>query len=139
MNPSLFVNKLIAKFCSDSISPSALTLTEDSRGYMMVRESGIPSDRCAQWYMVGKVGSIDDCAAAARNAGVRAFQYGKGTYSAGDCKTLDMHFTPEMWTQWQLNRTSPACPNHMGLPEEFHANPYYDVYALKPTTPPGGQ
>merc|ERR1719446_650025 len=42
MNPTLFVGKLIAMFCSDSISPSTQATADEARQFMFIHENGFP-------------------------------------------------------------------------------------------------
>merc|ERR1719169_326692 len=49
-NEAVFEGAVVAKFCSDSISPSAEAAADNTREYMMIRENGAPNTLCAQSY-----------------------------------------------------------------------------------------
>merc|ERR1719230_1617473 len=84
-NPDIFEKEIVAKFCPNAISPSKLTLEENTAGYMLIHEGGYPSDECGQWYDMGSQASIDDCANAARSVGQMAFSWGVGAYQGSHC------------------------------------------------------
>jgi uncharacterized protein YegL len=128
-NQDLFTGQIIAKFCPDSISPTLIRLMDESRKYMLIHEGGFPSNECGKWYWIGRVANIDECAEAARAKHQSAFSLGKGRYRAKYCYSEAIQVTTSKWYDWLQNRTGPACPGGRWL-----NNPYYDVYAIKPST-----
>jgi len=127
-NGDVFEQQIIAKFCPGAISPSQQAQKEDDQNFMMIHEGGFPSDECGRYYWIGRVESIDDCAAAARGKHQMAFSFGTGRYRSSYCYSEAVAVTMSKWREWQANRTGPACPGGRWL-----NNPYYDVYAIKPT------
>jgi len=125
-NADIFAEKLVAKFCPDSMSPTLLRQQEALKEYMLIHEDGFPSNDCGSWYWIGKVGSKDDCAAAAREKNQEAFSFGK-SYADGNCYSEAIEVTTDQWQVWSNNRTSVPCPHGTWL-----GNPYYDVFAIEP-------
>jgi hypothetical protein len=130
-NPELFTGKLIAKFCPKAISPSQQAQREDEQEYMMIHESGYPSDSCGSWTWYGRGFNLDDCASQAREDGRLAFAFGKGRLQSGGCYTEAIDVTEEFWETVQVERETPPCPNGNWVP-----NPYFDTFIIKPTSAP---
>jgi hypothetical protein len=128
-NTEMFAQKVIAKFCSQSFSPSANKEKVDATEYMLIHEGGEPNSECASVTNVGYMPSVDECAASVRELGQLAFLFGTGRYEANICKAVNIETTIELWNNWETDRRSPACPG--GL---WNSNPYFDVYALRPLT-----
>jgi len=127
-NAEIFVQKFIAKFCPDSMSPSLLLRAEEQKQYMLIHENGWPSDDCGRWYWEGKVTSHDDCAAAARTRGLKAFSYGR-SYATGRCYSEAIDITQDFWNTYSHERRNPPCPSGAYL-----FNPFYDTYAINPSS-----
>jgi uncharacterized protein YegL len=127
-NTDMFAGKLVAKFCSESMSPSSMMQKESELGYMMIHEDGYPHDSCGSWSWYGKGYSLDDCMAQARADNRSSFAFGKGRYMLGGCYTEAIEVTPELWAAWSGERANPPCPNGGWV-----GNPYFDTYALEPT------
>jgi hypothetical protein len=128
-NLDMFAGKLVAKFCSKSMSPSAQHQKEEEMEYMMIHEDGYPDDSCGHWTWHGKgYSTIDDCMMQAREMNTSAFAYGKGRMMAGGCYSEAIEVTSELWNSWSQDRTSPPCPDGQWIP-----NPFYDTYAIKPS------
>jgi hypothetical protein len=126
-NPDLFAGKLIAKFCPKAFSPSQSRQKEEEQGYMLIHESGYPSDSCGAWTWHGKGFNIADCSAQALSEDRLAFSFGKGDYMFGGCYTEAVVVDDAFWQSAQMNRVSPPCPNGRWV-----QNPYFDTYAIKP-------
>jgi len=126
-NPEVFAGKLVAKFCSDSISPSLKVEVEKQQQYMLIHESGLPDRNCGTFEDGGRVNSMDECATAARDKGSLAFAFGKGPYVAGHCFIESLKITKELWASLQTDRSDPECPGGAWSP-----NPYFDVFAMEP-------
>jgi len=126
-NPELFTGKLVAKFCSDSMSPSVKLQVEDQSQYMLIRESGFPNKECGEYIDAGVVTSMDECANAARDKGRSAFAYGKGEYVKDHCFIEAIKIPAALFASLRDNRRDPPCPGGA-----WQDNPYYDVYAIKP-------
>merc|ERR1712151_679713 len=48
-NNAIFVQKLIVKFCPDSMSPSLRAARDNVRQYILIHENGWASDECGEW------------------------------------------------------------------------------------------
>mmetsp|Transcript_130843 Transcript_130843/g.317827 ORF Transcript_130843/g.317827 Transcript_130843/m.317827 type:complete len:992 (-) Transcript_130843:108-3083(-) len=127
-NAEIFVQKFIAKFCPDSMSPSLLHREEEQKQYMLIHENGWPSDDCGRWYWEGKVNSHDDCAEKARSRNLKAFAYGR-SYAAGRCYSEAIDITQDFWDTYTSERSNPPCPSGVYL-----FNPFYDTYAINPSS-----
>jgi len=125
-NLELFSERVVAKFCPDSMSPSQMLIKEKMQEYMKVHEKGWPSNGCGPWVYIGKVPSMDECAREARERGKSAFSFGYG-YAENVCYGEAMEVTMEEWNFWAGNRAAPPCPNGSWL-----FNPYFDTYILMP-------
>lgn len=127
-NSAVFVEKLLVKFCPDSLSPSIQRAVEEQKQYMLIHEQGWPSDDCGAWYYVGKVGAKDDCAAAARAKKHAGFAFGNGL-ADGKCYSEAIEVTQQFWDEFKANRTNPPCTKGRWL-----FNPFFDTYAINPAT-----
>jgi len=127
-NPGIFAEKVVAKFCPDSVSPTLMRQKEAIKQYMLIHEDGFPSDECGQYHWLGYLGNKDDCAAKARELGQEAFSYGK-VHADGYCYSEAIQVTEEQWQLWSQNRTDVPCPEGTWL-----NNPYYDVFAIEPAS-----
>lgn len=129
-NAEVFVGKLVAKFCPDSKSPSQMLALESQRRYMIVHENGWPDTKCGgRREEVGKVGSMEDCAAKSREAGKSAFVFGHTMYQKGICWTQELKVTQDIWMFWKFAREEPKC-----LDGTWEKNPWVNTYAIDPST-----
>lgn len=126
-NLDMFAQKVVSKFCPASFSPSAEAAKEVSQQFMLIHENGEPSPECATMTGLGIMASIDECAAATREAGYLAFAFGKGPFEANKCKAANIESTESLWNELSADRTNPPCPGG-----EFTPNPYFDVFLCKP-------
>jgi len=123
-NPEAYSSKLVAKFCPDSMSPSLQLAVEEKQEFMLIHETGYPSNACGRWYDEGFTNTKEDCALAARNRGYEGFSYGKH-WQEGHCYSEAIKITKELYEKIKYDRTAPPCPNGRWL-----NNPFYDVYAI---------
>merc|ERR1719356_1717848 len=126
-NKDMFAGKLVAKFCSKSMSPSAMRAKEEQVNYMLIHEDGYPDDACGAWTWHNKGFTIEDCMQQALMDNRSAFAFGKGEFMAGGCYSEAIEVTPELWAAWGGERTHPPCANG-----DWVGNPYFDTYAIKP-------
>merc|ERR1719343_1561647 len=61
-NPEIFTQKLVAKFCPDSFSPSMQSAKDNQNQYLLVHEGGLPNDACAKKVKSFQAGSKENCA-----------------------------------------------------------------------------
>jgi len=131
-NPEIFIQKLVAKFCPDSFSPSQSEGEEKLKQYIMVHEGGWPSETCAKRKLRLRSGaSPDDCAAKARTDGKRAFGVGSAPQTQGMCFVLELPVTQEYFKKAEENRADVQCPG--GVWED---NGMFDSYIINPQTAP---
>lgn len=121
-NKEAFAGTLVAKFCSQSFSPSVQQQKDEMVDYMMIHEGGTPDGACAVSTSHGAGLTVDQCAEKAREAYHNGFSFSKGACTSSYIDVLD-----GMWTAWQVDRTFPDC---------FHGawvqNPYWDTYYIRP-------
>jgi hypothetical protein len=130
-NMDSFAGKLVAKFCSKSISPSIQMQKAEDLEYMMIHESGYPSDECGKWKWYGKGYTIEECMEQARADEYGGFAYAMpGTLAATGCYTEAIEVDDELWQAWETDPRAPPCPGG-----EWVSNPYFDTYAIKPVEP----
>jgi len=127
-NMEIFVQKFVAKFCPDSMSPLLLRQKEAQREYMLIHENGWPSDECGAWHYEGPKTTKDDCVSAARARGLQTFAWGR-SHAAGRCYTEAVAITQAYWDEFSVEREDPPCPSGTWL-----FNPFYDTYAINPGT-----
>lgn len=127
-NTDLFVQKLIVKFCPDSMSPSKEQQQDTEKQYMLIHENGWPDDACGTWYYHGVVTNKDDCVARTRTKGQMAFAYGR-SYAENRCYSENIQVTLDNWKAWMVDRSAPACSGG-----DWLLNPFYDTYAINPLT-----
>jgi hypothetical protein len=127
-NKDMFAGKLVAKFCSKSMSPSQQLQKEEQESYMMIHEDGYPDDACGHWTWYGTGFTMDDCIAQAHADNRSAIAFGKPPYMAGGCYTEAIEVTQELWDSWAVDRTHPPCPEG-----DWIENPYFDTFAIQPT------
>jgi hypothetical protein len=83
-NNAMFIQKLLVKFCPDSMSPTVRRANDNMRQYILVHEGGWPSDECGEWVEFMSVDNKDECASKSREAGLPAFAFGEGD-ALGEC------------------------------------------------------
>jgi hypothetical protein len=132
-NSDMFAQKIIAKFCPKSLSPSRQLQIEEDMKCVKIRDGGMPDSHCA----AGRVHPMGAdtpavCANMAREEGALAFMLGKGD-QAGTCAIVSMQMTDALFDQFQANRRNPGCPGGA-----FEPNPFWDVYACKAIEDPCG-
>mmetsp|Transcript_20636 Transcript_20636/g.42423 ORF Transcript_20636/g.42423 Transcript_20636/m.42423 type:complete len:994 (+) Transcript_20636:86-3067(+) len=125
-NADIFAERLVAKFCPASMSPTLLRQQEAVKEYMMIHKNGWPSWECGQYWWIGKVANKDDCAAAARKKNQLAFSYGR-SYADGICYSEAIPVDMDHWQMWSQNRTSVPCENG-----DWKFNPFFDTFAVEP-------
>jgi len=131
-NAEIFVQKLVAKFCPDSFSPSMQAAKDDQKQYLMVHEGGMPNEACAKRVSWGRAGSKDDCAAKARSAKKLAFAFGAAPQTYGMCHVLDMYVSEYFYDASKGDRANIACPSAEG--GAWDDNGMFDTYIIKPDT-----
>merc|ERR1719471_2499213 len=128
-NADIFIQKLVAKFCSDSFSPSQAAAEETQKQYIMVHEGGWPNEACAQRQLKLRSGSVDDCAAAARTDGKLAFGVGSVQQTQGMCFVLNLPVTQEYFNKAKNNRADVQCPGGV-----WENSGMFDSYIINPQT-----
>lgn len=126
-NQEAFVGRCIAKFCSNSVSPTAQRARDDVQHYMLIRQGGLPDQHCAATSVdLGAQKTIDDCASAARVRNATAFSFGR-EISKGSCKAQVLTVDHAWYDKYSLARQNVPCPAGDWTP-----NLYFDSYAIKP-------
>jgi len=127
-NMDIFAQKLVVKFCPDSISPGATAEREKARGFILIREQGWPSPSCARSFYEGKdVGTAEACKDLTQAKGLTAFSWAKEAVVDYRCWSVQLTFTPEQFDAWADDRTNVPCQGGMWEDQQ-----YYDTYALNP-------
>jgi len=136
-NNAFFVQKLIVKFCPDSISPSVRAAKDKARPYILIHENGWPSDECGDWVEIGMTKSKDDCARQARERGMPGFAFGKSD-ALGECFGHVILVTQSYFYTYEVDpkNPAPACGKTSGCPPrcEWLENPYFNSYAINPSS-----
>jgi hypothetical protein len=102
----VFAQRMLVKFCPQSISPSGMVDDEKTQGYMFVREQGSCGTRGA--LLSRAVRSVKECSDLAEKAGKKAFSV--GTWSArGVCYSENMAVDAAKISAIQANRADPPC------------------------------
>jgi len=126
-NQEAFVGRCIAKFCSNSVSPTAQRARDEVQHYMLIRQGGLPDQNCAATSVdLGAQKTIDDCASAARVRNATDFSFGR-EISKGICKTQALNIDHAWYDKYSLARQNVPCPAG-----DWMSNPYFDSYAIKP-------
>jgi len=131
-NAEIFIQKLVAKFCPDSFSPSMQSAIDNQKQYLLVHEGGMPNAACAKKVKSLQAGSKDDCAAAARSADKRAFAIGVKSQTQGLCHVLDMYVSRYFYKQSKGDRADVPCPAPGG--GAWEENDMFDTYMINPET-----
>merc|ERR1719273_162809 len=136
-NNALFVQKLIVKFCPDSMSPSLRVAKESIRGYILIHKDGWASDECGEWMELEMTANKDECAEAARKVGLPGFAFGKEE-AVGECYGETIFVTQDYFDKYKIDHKSPApaCGNKGNCPAkcEWLENPYFNSYIINPLT-----
>jgi len=136
-NTGIFVQKLIVKFCPDSMSPSLRAAKDNMRQYILVHEDGWASDECGKWEEMEPTKSKDECARQAREAGFPGFAFGK-EFAFGSCYGEEIVVTQEYFDKYQVDPEdpAPACGNKNQCPQDcmWLENPYFNSYIINPTS-----
>merc|ERR1719471_620488 len=136
-NTGIFVQKIIAKFCPDSMSPSLRAAKDNMRQYILVHEDGWASDECGKWVEMDSTKSIDECARTARDAGFPGFAFGK-EFAFGSCYGEEIVVTQDYFDKYQLDPEdpAPACGNQNQCPQDcmWLENPYFNSYIINPSS-----
>merc|ERR1712129_44441 len=106
-NTDIFVQKLIAKFCPDSMSPSLKVAKDNMRQYILVHEDGWACDECGKWEELEGTLSKDSCAKKARDAGYPGFAFGKEE-AFGSCYGEAIVVTQEYFDKYEVDPQNPA-------------------------------
>jgi len=138
-NAKIFVQKLLVKFCPDSMSPTVRRANDNMRQYIMVREEGWASDECGAWQGFGMVENKDNCAARAREAGLPAFAFGESE-AQGECYGEHVYVTQKYFNEFKYDQTdpTPACGKKQGETCDagcaWLENPYFHTYVVNPSS-----
>jgi len=128
-NQEAFVGRCIAKFCSNSVSPTAQRARDEAQHYMLIREGGLPDQHCAALSVdLGAQKTVDSCASAACARNATAFSFGR-EIAKGVCKAQLLKVDHAWYDQYALTRQNVPCPAG-----GWTSNPYFDSYAVKPFT-----
>jgi len=138
-NNAMFIQKLLVKFCPDSMSPTVRRANDNMRQYILVHEGGWPSDECGEWVEFMSVDNKDDCASKSREAGLPAFAFGEGD-ALGECYGEHVYVTQNYFDKYRLDQSdpTPACGKKQGDNCDSHCewleNPYFNTYIINPTS-----
>merc|ERR1719492_102084 len=138
-NAKIFVQKLLVKFCPDSMSPTVRRANDNMRQYIMVHEEGWASDECGVWEDFGFVENKDNCAARAREAGLPAFAFGEDL-AQGSCYGEEVSVTQKYFDEFRLDQSdpTPACGKKQGETCDagcvWLENPYFHTYVINPSS-----
>jgi len=136
-NQKLFAQKLVVKFCPDSMSPSLRRAKDDIRQYILIHEDGWASDECGAWVELAYTGSKDDCAKQAREGGMPGFAFGKD-FAFGECYGEVVQVTQEFFNKYKVDpeNPAPACGSKNGCPNNcvWEENPYFNTYVINPAS-----
>jgi len=138
-NNAMFIQKLLVKFCPDSMSPTVRRANDNMRQYILVHEGGWPSDECGEWVEFVGVDNKDDCASKSREAGLPAFAFGEGD-ALGECYGEHVYVTQNYFDKYRLDQSDPttACGKKQGDNCDSHCewleNPYFNTYIINPTS-----
>merc|ERR1719219_1159975 len=136
-NNAIFVQKLIVKFCPDSMSPSLRAARDNVRQYILIHENGWASDECGEWIEMEMTKNKDDCARQARDAGMPGFAFGKDE-AFGECYGEVILVTQAYFNTYVLDpkNPAPACGKTSGCPAkcEWEQNPYFNSYVINPNS-----
>jgi len=136
-NNEIFVQKLIAKFCPDAMSPSLQAAKDNIRQYALIHESGWATDPCGTWYEMEPTKSKDDCAKNAREAGYPGFAFGH-EFAFGSCYGEAIIVTQDYFEKYEHDpeNPAPACGDKNACTSDctWDYNPYFNSYVINPTS-----
>jgi hypothetical protein len=136
-NTMMFVQKLLVKFCPDSISPTLRASKDSMRQYILIHENGFPSDECGEWISMDHTSNKDECARQCREAGFPAFSFGRDD-AFGDCYGEVMIVTQDKFDKYKHDPSNPAppCGSTQNCPNmcEWWDTPYFDSYVINPSS-----
>jgi len=136
-NSDIFVQKLIVKFCPDSMSPSLVQAKVNMRQYMLIHEDGWASDECGEWVELQETKSKDSCAKQARDAGYPGFAFGKEE-AFGFCYGEVIRITQKYFDKYEIDpeNPAPACGQDSNCPNSciWLENPYFNTYVINPSS-----
>lgn len=129
-NSEIFIQKLIAKFCPDSFSPSMRQAEENQKNYILIHEGGWPNEACGKRQIARGSGmDADGCAAKAREAGKLSFGWGSSKSTRGMCFVIDFPVTEQYWDKAKADRADLECPNG-----NWEDSGLFDTYIINPRT-----
>merc|ERR1719237_1175641 len=128
-NFPMFGQRLIAKFCPKSFSPSKQEGIDQNRGFMLIHENGYPDASCntGGTLMGTTYLTPEECGLAVKEQGLLGFSYSHSGRWKGSCFAEDMAVTAELWSLWGSNTTDPELPD---CPWMY--SPFTDTYAIQP-------
>jgi len=136
-NTDIFVQKILVKFCPDSMSPSLQMTKDNTRQYMLIHEDGWACDECGKWEELESTRNKDTCATRARDGGYPGFAFGKDE-AFGSCYGEVIRVTQEYFDKYELDKENPApaCGKKSGCPDDciWLENPYFNTYVINPSS-----
>jgi len=136
-NTDIFVQKLIAKFCPDAMSPSLQAAKSNMRQYILIHEDGWGSDECGMWAELEETKSKDSCAKKAREGGYPGFAFGKD-FAFGSCYGEVIRVTQDYFDKYEVDpeNPAPACGKEKDCPDTciWLENPYFNTYVINPNS-----
>jgi hypothetical protein len=120
---SVWSQKALTLFCPLAMSPSLMTVKEESGGFMHVRDGGYCGARGA--LLSTEVTDAEACAFLANGAGAQSFLLGIW-FRRGYCYAGEMEVDSSQYEQWQSERINPPCPT------DWVDSLIYDFYAMEP-------
>jgi len=138
-NNAIFIQKIIAKFCPDAMSPSLRAAKDNMRQYILMHEEGWAADECGPWKLLEETINKDGCARQARELGFPSFAFGNNRASLGQCYGEQIRVTQDLFETYQHKPEdpAPACGDAEG---ECHSecgwlfNPYFNTYVINPNS-----
>ena len=138
-NNAIFIQKLLVKFCPDSMSPAIRRAKDNMRQYILVHEEGTPSDECGFWEEFTGVANKDECASKSREKGLPAFAFGEKD-AQGQCFGEHVYVTQAYFDKYKHDQSdpTPACGKNQGdecdKKCEWSENPYFNTYVINPSS-----
>jgi len=131
---NIFSQKIVEKFCPNSLSPTGSSEQEELQRYFLLKENG----RCGDLgkLLSEKVVSVEDCATLARdalgpdggpNGGSAAFFVGSRNRE-GFCYASELPVDATKIATWVGERANPICADYGKWGDE----PFLDMYVLLP-------
>merc|ERR1719203_832976 len=128
-NFPMFAQRLVAKFCPKSFSPSREEEKNENRGFMLIHERGYPDWACGGGHtnMGSTYQTPEECGLAVKEQGLLSFSYEFAGRWQGICWAEHLQVTLELWEKWSLNATDPECPDGA-----WWFSPFENTYAIYP-------